>query len=165
MNFLIDTQLAIWALFDGPQLSEDARQILDTSENRIHFSVCTIWEIAIKRRLNRADFQHDPRLIRRYLLRNGCKELTIQSEHAVEVDSLPPMHKNPFDRLLIAQAMVEGITLLTSDSVIASIQAPFDWFDSETYAVVLAQNSSNARTNSPAIICAVACSMTYRCIR
>jgi PIN domain nuclease of toxin-antitoxin system len=124
MNYLIDTQLAIWALFDDPHLSEKARQILDASENRIQFSVCTIWEIAIKRGLNRADFQHDPREIRRHLIRNGCTELTIQSEHVVEVDSLPPIHKDPFDRMLIAQAMVEGITLLTADPVVARYPGP-----------------------------------------
>jgi PIN domain nuclease of toxin-antitoxin system len=119
MNFLIDTQLAIWALFDDPRLSRTAQQILDAPENRFQFSVCSIWEIAIKRRLNRPDFQFDPREVREHLLRNGCEELTILSKHAVEVDSLPPIHKDPFDRLLIAQARVEGIILLTCDPVIA----------------------------------------------
>jgi PIN domain nuclease of toxin-antitoxin system len=124
MNFLIDTQLAIWALFDDPHLSEGARRILKDSGNRFYFSTCTIWEIAIKRRLNRADFQFDPREICRHLIRNGCTELTIQSVHAVEVDSLPRIHKDPFDRILIAQAMVEGIILLTADPVIAQYPGP-----------------------------------------
>jgi PIN domain nuclease of toxin-antitoxin system len=124
MNYLIDTHLAIWALFDDPRLSQAARRILDASENRFQFSVCSIWEIAIKRRLNRACFQHDPREVRRHLIRNGCTELTIQSEHVVEVDSLPLIHKDPFDRILIAQAMVEGIILLTADPVIARYPGP-----------------------------------------
>ena len=124
MNFLIDTQLAIWALFDDPRLSRQARRILDSSESRLQFSVCTIWEIAIKRGLNRVGFPHDPREIRKHLLRNGCTELTIQSAHVVEVDSLPPIHKDPFDRLLIAQAIVEGITLLTVDATVARYPGP-----------------------------------------
>ncbi len=124
MNFLIDTQVAIWALFDDPHLSQEARQILDDPGNRFQFSVCSIWEIAIKRGLKRPDFQYDPREVRRHLLRNGCTELTIQSQHAVEVDTLPPIHKDPFDRILIAQAMVEGITLLTADEEIARYPGP-----------------------------------------
>jgi PIN domain nuclease of toxin-antitoxin system len=119
MNFLIDTQLAIWALFDDPRLSQEARLILDDKENRFQFSVCTIWEIAIKRGLNKAGFQHDPREIRRHLIRNGCTELLILSEHVIEAGSLPLPHKDPFDRLLVAQAKVEGITLLTADPQIA----------------------------------------------
>jgi len=124
MNYLIDTQLAIWALFNDPRLSQEAREILDAPVNRFQFSVCTIWEIAMKRGLNKAGFQHDPREIRRYLLRNGCDELTIHSKHVVEVDSLPSIHKDPFDRILIAQAMVEGITLLTADPRIAQYPGP-----------------------------------------
>jgi PIN domain nuclease of toxin-antitoxin system len=113
MKFLFDTQIAIWTLFDDHRLSQAARGILSDPENEFLFSVCNIWEIAIKRGLRRPGFQHDPREIRRYLLRNGCEELTIHSQRAVAVDSLPPIHKNPFDRILIAQATVEGITLLT----------------------------------------------------
>jgi PIN domain nuclease of toxin-antitoxin system len=124
MTFLLDTQVAIWALIDDPRLSFEARRILDDSGNRLHFSVCSIWEIAFKRGLNRADFQYDPRLIRRTLLRYGCGELTLQSKHAFEVESLPPIHKDPFDRLLIAQAIVEGVTLLTADPVIAQYSGP-----------------------------------------
>ena len=110
MRFLLDTQVAIWALLDSPRLSREAREILDASENRLLFSVCSIWEIAIKRGLKKPGFQHDAKLIRRTLLLNGCQELAIQSPHAFEVESLPPIHKDPFDRMLIAQAMVEGIT-------------------------------------------------------
>jgi len=124
MTFLLDTQVAIWALIDDPRLSIDARRILDDSGNRLHFSVCSIWEIAIKRGLNRPDFQHDPRLIRRTLLRYGCSEIPIESTHAFEVESLPLIHKDPVDRLLIAQAIVEGITLLTADPVIAQYPGP-----------------------------------------
>jgi len=124
MIFLLDTQIALWALFDDPHLSGEARAILSNRENTLQFSVCTIWEIAIKRALRKPDFQHDPREIRRFLIRHGCAELTIQSEHVIEVDTLPPIHKDPFDRLLIAQATVEGVTLLTADAEIAQYPGP-----------------------------------------
>ena len=124
MKFLVDTNIAIWALFDDPLLSQTARHILNNAENDIQFSVCNIWEIAIKRGLKKLGFEHDPRLIRRCLIDNGYEELLIQSKHVVEVDSLPLIHKDPFDRLLIAQAMVEGIILLTADAVIAQYPGP-----------------------------------------
>jgi PIN domain nuclease of toxin-antitoxin system len=124
MKYLFDTRVALWTLFDDPHLSRAAREILDDTGNKFLFSVCSIWEIAIKRGLRVAAFQHDPREIRQYLLRNGCEELTIQGRHAVEVDRLPHIHKDPFDRILIAQAMVEGITLMTSDTTIAQYPGP-----------------------------------------
>ena len=74
--------------------------------------------------LGRDDFQVDARLLRRGLLDNGYLELPITSEHAVAIDGLPPIHKDPFDRLLVAQSMVEGITLLTSDPLVAQYPAP-----------------------------------------
>ena len=119
MKFLLDTHLAIWALLDHTSLNKHARAILNNPENQFVFSVSSIWEIAIKRGRQQGDFLFDPRVIRRHMLNNGCEELPVLGRHAVEVDSLPPIHKDPFDRILIAQAMVEGITLLTADPVIA----------------------------------------------
>jgi PIN domain nuclease of toxin-antitoxin system len=124
MRFLVDTQVAIWALLDDPRLSKTARDLLGNPANECFFSVSSIWEIAIKRALKKPDFLYDPREIRRQLISNGYDELTIQSRHAVEVDSLPPIHKDPFDRMLIAQAMVEGIILLTADASIARYPGP-----------------------------------------
>ena len=85
----------------------------------LFFSAASIWEIAIKNGLGRADFKVDVSVLRRSLLDNGYAELTINSEHAVYLKSLPPIHKDPFDRILIAQSSVEGITLLTSDELVA----------------------------------------------
>jgi PIN domain nuclease of toxin-antitoxin system len=93
-------------------------------ESDLLFSVASLWEIVIKRGLNRPDFQVDARLLRRGLLDNGYQELPILSEHVVAVDSLPPIHKDPFDRLLVAQATVEGITLLTDDPIVAQYPGP-----------------------------------------
>jgi PIN domain nuclease of toxin-antitoxin system len=124
MKYLVDTHIALWALFDDPRLSRTTHGILSSAENELLFSVSSIWEIAIKRKLNKLEFVHDPRVIRRYLIDNGYEELPVLGQHVVEVDSLPPIHKDPFDRILIAQAMVEGITLLTTDAVIAKYPGP-----------------------------------------
>jgi len=78
----------------------------------------------IKRGLGREDFAVDARLLRRGLLDNGYSELPIVSEHVVAIDSLPPIHKDPFDRILVAQATVEGVTLLTNDSLVSQYPGP-----------------------------------------
>jgi PIN domain nuclease of toxin-antitoxin system len=119
MKFLLDTQLGLWILLDHPKLKAKVHATLMAPENQFAFSVSSIWEIAIKRALRRSDFLYDPRVIRRRLIDDGYEEMPVLGRHVVEVDSLPPIHKDPFDRILIAQAMVEGITLLTADPVIA----------------------------------------------
>jgi PIN domain nuclease of toxin-antitoxin system len=92
--------------------------------NELLFSAASLWEITIKRSLGREDFQVDPRLLRRGLLDNGYTELPITSEHAVNVDLLPSTHKDPFDRILAAQATVEGITLVTNDRKLSAFPGP-----------------------------------------
>ena len=124
MKFLLDTQLVLWAPISDSRLSRLARAILNEPENEFLFSTVSLWEIAIKRGIGKLDFQIDPRTVRRELLENGYGELPVLGQHAVSVDVLPPIHKDPFDRLLIAQAMVEGITLLTADPVIARYPGP-----------------------------------------
>jgi PIN domain nuclease of toxin-antitoxin system len=99
--------------------------LLDDPQNEPIFSSASLWEVAIKHGLGRrGDFRVDARLLRRGLLDNGYGELPITSEHAVALDSLPPIHKDPFDRILVAQSMVEGITLLTADPLIARYPGP-----------------------------------------
>jgi len=124
MKLLLDTHLLLWAAGEPGQLSAAARALIDDPNNVLLFSAASLWEVAIKRGLGREDFQVDARLLRRGLLDNGYQELPIASEHAVAIDSLPPIHKDPFDRLLIAQAMVEGITLLTADPLVAQYPGP-----------------------------------------
>jgi PIN domain nuclease of toxin-antitoxin system len=124
MKFLLDTQLVVWALIEQKRLSTQARSIIEDAQSELVFSTSSLWEIAIKRGLGRKDFQFDPRVLRRTMLNAHYEELPVLGQHAVEVDSLPPIHKDPFDRILIAQAMVEGITLLTADRVIAQYPGP-----------------------------------------
>lgn len=119
MKLLLDTHLLLWAAGSPAKLSAAARKLLQAPDNQLVFSPVSLWEVAIKRSLGRADFQADPRLLRRGLLDNGYLELPVTSEHAVYVDILPPLHKDPFDRLLIAQASVAGILLLTADETVA----------------------------------------------
>src|SRR2546430_7266386 len=96
-----------------------ARSLLDDQDNQLLFSAASIWEMTIKSMLGRDDFRVQPRVVYRALLDNGYEELPVTSHHAVSVDLLPPLHKDPFDRLLIAQALTEGITLLTTDAQVA----------------------------------------------
>lgn len=119
MNFLLDTHLLLWAASAPERLSAKARSLLLATDSRLIFSTASLWEISIKRTLGRADFNVDPRRLWRMLLVNGYTELAINSEHAVAVNDLPPKHKDPFDRILIAQARVEGIVLLTVDKAVA----------------------------------------------
>jgi PIN domain nuclease of toxin-antitoxin system len=120
MKLLLDTHLLLWAAADAKQLPKAARKLIEDFDNELWFSAASLWEIAIKRRLGRQDFQVDPRLLRRSLVDNGYSELSITSDHVISTDQLPAHHKDPFARLLVAQALVEGITLLTSDAQLTS---------------------------------------------
>jgi PIN domain nuclease of toxin-antitoxin system len=124
MKFLLDTHLVLWAFFDQKRLSVQARSVLEDRQSRLVFSTASLWKIAIKRGLGKKGFQFDPRILRRAILDDGYEELAVLGQHAVAVDSLAPIHKDPFDRMLIAQAMAEGITLLTADPVIARYPGP-----------------------------------------
>jgi PIN domain nuclease of toxin-antitoxin system len=124
MKFLIDTHLTLWIPSGDERVSPKMLRLLEEDENEFLFSTVSLWEIAIKRSLGRADFQIDSRGVRRQLQRAGYEELPVLGEHAMAVDTIPFIHKDPFDRLLIAQATVEGITLLTADAVIAKYPGP-----------------------------------------
>jgi PIN domain nuclease of toxin-antitoxin system len=124
VKILLDTHLLLWAVGFPELLSVQAFELMRDPKNDLYFSVSSIWEVAIKHGLGRADFKASPGLLRRTLLDDGYEELPILSQHAVALSSLPPIHKDPFDRILIAQAMVEGITLLTADRVISQYPGP-----------------------------------------
>jgi PIN domain nuclease of toxin-antitoxin system len=124
VKLLLDTQLLLWAAGQPERLSKSARKLLNDPQNELVFSAASLWEVAIKSSLGREDFRVEPRLLRRGLLDNGYLELPITSQHAVNIDGLPPLHKDPFDRLLLSQALSEGITLLTTDSALAGYPGP-----------------------------------------
>jgi PIN domain nuclease of toxin-antitoxin system len=124
MTLLLDTHLLLWAANEPSRLPEAARVLIENVENELVFSAASIWEISIKSGLGREDFKVGARVLRRGLLDNGYTELPITSEHAVNLDCLPSQHEDPFDRILVAQAMVEGITLLTSDAKMSGYPGP-----------------------------------------
>lgn len=124
MKLLLDTHLLLWAAGQPEKLSAQARRLLEDPRSVLYFSAASIWEIAIKRSLGREDFRVEPRVLRRGLRDNGYEELVITSEHALATDGLPPLHKDPFDRILLAQALSEGITLLTADATVAAYPGP-----------------------------------------
>lgn len=116
MKLLLDTQILLRAAGQPEKLSESARTLLTAPENVLFFSAASIWEIVIKRGLGREDFKVDPRRLRNMLIMHGYTELPVTSEHALTVETLPLLHKDPFDRLLLAQARTEGMLLLTVDA-------------------------------------------------
>ena len=123
MKLLLDTHLLLWAVEDSPRLSNAARALIGYPGNEKIFSAVSLWEITIKSDRNRTDFVADAEAVRMNLLANGCKELPILVPHVLYTSKLPAIHRDPFDRLLVAQALVERLTLLTSDAVVASYSA------------------------------------------
>jgi len=119
LKLLLDTHLLLWAASGSRKLSTAARNLISDAENELLFSAASLWEVCIKRGLGRPDFDAVPRLLRRGLLDNGYGELPITSDHVVALESLRHIHKDPFDRVLVTQAMVEGVILLTTDSLLA----------------------------------------------
>ncbi len=126
MKLLLDTHLLLWAAGMPDRLSPLALELLNDPDNELVFSVASLWEIVIKRGLERPDFQVEPGLLRRGLLENGYRELAISGAHALAVGKLPPIHKDPFDRMLVAQAETEGLRLLTTDTRLAQYDGPIE---------------------------------------
>lgn len=124
MNLLLDTHLLLWAAGEPQRLSPKARALLLDPAHQPVFSAASLWEIGIKRGLGRTDFDVDPRRLWRLLLVNGYQELPIATEHTLAVGELPPLHKDPVDRILIAQARVEGFQLLTVDTLVVQYGSP-----------------------------------------
>jgi PIN domain nuclease of toxin-antitoxin system len=114
VKFLLDTHVLLWAAGQPDKLSRKARRLLGDPDNALLFSAANLWEIVIKQGLGRNDFRVDVRQLRRGLLDNGYNELAVTSAHAMALDDLPPLHGDPFDRMLLPQARVEGSTLLTA---------------------------------------------------
>lgn len=122
MKLLLDTHMLIWAA--AGTLPEQATRLVTNADNTLYFSSASIWEIVIKKNLGRNDFIIEPEVLRRGLLDNQYNELCITSQHTLAVNDLPMVHKDPFDRILLAQAKSEGISLLTSDSIMQEYSGP-----------------------------------------
>lgn len=123
MRLLLDTQLVLWAASDPRKLSRKARTMIGDEGNALAFSAASIWEVAIKAGLGRSDFEVDAAELYRGLVANGYDDVPVTSTHAAQVAFLPPLHADPFDRILVAQARGEGMLLLTADPLVAKYGA------------------------------------------
>lgn len=124
MKLLLDTHILLWAALKKARVPATAARMIDDIQNELLFSSASIWEIAIKSRLDRNSPIVDARIFRENLLANGYQELAISGLHAAQVQDLPNIHKDPFDRMIVAQAMIEGLLLLTSDRTVARYPGP-----------------------------------------
>jgi len=122
VKLLLDTPIILWTAGQPEKLSNSTRSLLTTPNNRLFFSAASMWEIVIKLGLGRENFKVDPYRLRKMLIVHGYTELPVTAEHALRVDSLPLLHKDPFDRLLLAQARSEGMLLLTGDASVIQYQ-------------------------------------------
>ena len=118
MKLLLDTHILLWAAGEPQKLPVKIRELIEDEENTLFFSAASLWEIVIKNGLGRNDFQIEPRMFRASLIDNGYLEVPITSEHVLFVHDLPPLHKDPFDRILVAQSSIEGMALLTVDQAV-----------------------------------------------
>jgi PIN domain nuclease of toxin-antitoxin system len=124
VRLLLDTHLLLWIAEDSDRLSAAALELIEDEANDLAFSVASLWEVSIKFAIARASFEVEPRAFRHGLLEIGFQELAISSEHVIATSLLPLIHRDPFDRLLAAQAAVDGLTLLTADAELARYPGP-----------------------------------------
>ena len=124
MQLLLDTHLLLWAVVEPERLDVVLVGMLEDPLNTPVFSVVSLWELVIKRDLDRPDFQMEPSLLRQALLEAGWRELPVEAHHALAVGQLPPLHRDPFDRLLLAQAQADGLLLITADRQLAQYPGP-----------------------------------------
>ena len=124
MRLLLDTHLLLWAAQKSSRLSGAALKLINDTDNQLIFSVASIWEFGIKYAKAPGEFAVSPNELRESLLQNGYVELDITGRHVLGVSNLPALHGDPFDRILIAQSAIEGITLLTSDERVAQYPGP-----------------------------------------
>jgi PIN domain nuclease of toxin-antitoxin system len=119
MNLLLDTHVALWAITDNPKLPQKARDLIQAAATTVWVSAASVWEIAIKRALGKGDMPVSSQEALRYFKESGYRFLSIAAEHAVAVETLPAHHQDPFDRILVAQALVEPMRLMTHDALVA----------------------------------------------
>ena len=119
MNLLLDTHVALWAITDSPRLTPTARELIAAPDNTVHVSAASVWEIAIKHGLGRGDMPVTAKDAIRYFQESGYRLLAVEAVHAAALADLPKHHHDPFDRILVAQALVEPLRLITHDAVVA----------------------------------------------
>jgi len=124
MKLLLDTHILIWAVHDPDRLSPEVEGLIRAMQNDLLFSAASLWEVAIKTGLARDDFDVDVKVLRDGLLSRGYEELNVLGTHSYALAGLPPIHKDPFDRMLVAQAIAEQVLLVTGDPIVARYPGP-----------------------------------------
>jgi len=119
VRLLLDTHLLLWSATGSDRLTKSALELLEDERAELLFRAANIWEVAVKASLGRRDFEFNPAVLRRALIENGYVEIPISGVHASPIADLPPIHRDPFGRILIKQAAEEDATLLTVDKTIA----------------------------------------------
>jgi PIN domain nuclease of toxin-antitoxin system len=119
LNLLLDTHVALWAITDDPKLLAKARELIQAPRTIVWISAVSVWEIAIKHSLGKADMPVSGQEALRYFSLAGYRLLSIEPEHTIAIEDLQPIHRDPFDRLLVAQALVEPMRLMTHDDTVA----------------------------------------------
>jgi PIN domain nuclease of toxin-antitoxin system len=119
LNLLLDTHVALWAITDSPKLPKKAREMIESPKSSVWISAATVWEIAIKHSLGRGDMPVSSQDALRYFRESGYRFLPVEPEHAAAVEDLQPHHGDPFDRILVAQAITEPMRLITHDPMVA----------------------------------------------
>ena len=127
MQLLLDTHLLVWAMGGPERLDPALVRLLEDPMNTPVFSVASLWELVIKRGLGRPDFQLEPSVLRQALLEAGWRELPVEAHHVLAVGQLPGLHRDPFDRLLVAQAQADGLLLITADQQLVQYPCPVRW--------------------------------------
>jgi PIN domain nuclease of toxin-antitoxin system len=119
MRLLLDTQIALWGLTNDRRLTAKAQKLILEPENDVFISVASLWEIGIKFQLGRGDMPVSGSRAYELFLAAGYQILAIQAAHTIAVESLPAIHNDPFDRMIIAQALSEPMRLVTHDRTVA----------------------------------------------
>jgi len=128
MRYILDTHTFLWWITDLDLLSEHARHVIQDGDNTLYLSAASGWEIAIKARLGRLQLTGEPeKVIPEQMSLNAIQGLPIQMGHALRVHSLPDHHRDPFDRMLVAQSQVEGLPILTADPQIDQYEVDVVW--------------------------------------
>ena len=118
MRVLLDTHLLLWSVASSRRLPKEARSVILDAANEVFYSAASVWEVAIKSARRRRDFNANPIVLVRALAQSGFSELPVTAAHAARVGGLPAIHRDPFDRMLVAQSLTEPMTLLTNDAVL-----------------------------------------------
>jgi PIN domain nuclease of toxin-antitoxin system len=128
LNYLLDTCTFLWIVSDGPELSDKARRAFVDPDNEVYLSVASAWEIIVKHQLGKLPLPEPPHeFVARWRVRHGIESLPLEETAVLQLPRLPEYHKDPFDRIIICQAIAGGLVILTPDSHISRYPIRTEW--------------------------------------